>query len=147
MPLKVVVGGVEKVAVRADLVVSGASKAVRRIEIWTGSAWKVAHSFLSPLTATAVPPTASRTVNGLPPPAIITTNGVTATPAGGQGPYTYAWSIIAGTGITILSGFTATAAFRASVPSGTKTGTAQCVVTDSLGSTATITVPLTFANL
>jgi len=148
MPLKIVVGGVEKDSVRADVIVSGVTKAVRRIEVWTGSAWKVGHSFLSPLTVMASPPSLYKSVQGLPSPATVTTSGVTAIPAGGQGPYSYAWSIVAGTGIAILAPSFATAAFQATIPVGIKTGTAQCVVSDSIGSTpATITVPLTFENL
>ena len=147
MPLKVVISGVEKDAVRADVIVNGATKAARRVEVWTGSAWKVGQSFLSPLTAAPVPTSAFGSIYGLPGSVTVQTNTVTATPSGGQGPYSYAWSIIAGTGVTIVGAPAATVRFRTTMNIGTKTGTAQCVVTDSLGSTATITVPITLENL
>ncbi len=147
MPLKVVVSGVEKDALRADVIVNNVPKAARRIEVWTGSAWKVGHSFLLPLTAAPVPTTASGSVSGLPGIVTVQTNIIVATPSGGQGPYSYAWSIIAGTGITVITGPASNARFRTNMNIGIRTGTAQCVVTDSLGSTATITVPITLENL
>lgn len=78
----------------------------------------------------------------------VDTPPVTATPAGGVPPYTYAWTLSVGTGWTILDDDAATTAFRASsvAAAATKTATFEIEVTDSLGATATDTVEATAEN-
>lgn len=65
----------------------------------------------------------------------LTTNFVTASGTGGIPPYTFAWSFQSGgVGITITHPTAAATAFTGHVGSGQElTGTAQCVLTDSIG--------------
>ena len=72
----------------------------------------------------------------------VVTAYTTVTASGGITPYTYAWSWAAGgSGITIDFPAADSTNFytTALAPGGTDSGTAQCVVTDSLGQTATVT--------
>lgn len=72
-----------------------------------------------------------------------------ATPTGGIGPFTYAWSIVTSSGLTGLSlsnAAYATVTFNATVVGGqgsSGTATLSCTATDSLGATATATVAVT----
>ena len=66
-------------------------------------------------------------------------------PGSGKAPYTYAWSWHSGgTGITIDTAASATTAFTATgiLPGQTFSGTAQCAVTDSFGTTVNALIPI-----
>jgi hypothetical protein len=66
-------------------------------------------------------------------------------PGSGKAPYTYAWSWQSGgTGITIDTAAAATTAFTATgiLPGQTFSGTAQCAVTDSFGTTVNALIPI-----
>lgn len=72
-----------------------------------------------------------------------TTNSVTVQPTGGTAPYTYAWSWHAGgSGLSIDSSSSATTTFTATGLGldETRSGTAQCIVTDNIGQRQTIYV-------
>lgn len=68
----------------------------------------------------------------------LTTSSVTATAAGGNSPYTYAWSQVSGGAITINSPSSATTTFTASglVNLVTRAGVFRCTATDSTSGTA-----------
>ena len=70
-----------------------------------------------------------------------TTDSTTATPTGGTGPYTYAWTLISyssGTAPTINSATSATTTFIQTGlgPGGYESAVFRCTVTDSLAATA-----------
>jgi len=116
-----------------------------RAVLYDGSAWRLAASFVQPLTATMTPLAVSAFSEDRGPVTLFT-DGALMTPSGGLVPYSYAWSIIAGSGIGITNPTSAGTAFSRAMPSGSSSasGAAQCIVTDSLGSTATGTVAISF---
>jgi hypothetical protein len=72
-------------------------------------------------------------------PGSVTSATVTVTATGGTGPYTYAWSKIAGDTITATAPTSNATAFSGTVGGGeTITATFQCVITDSLLATFTV---------
>lgn len=146
MPLKVIVGSATKDAARAAVYPSTTAKRVNRIEAWNGSAWKLVQSFLTELTASASPSSASGAGGGFSPE-VVTTNTVTITPAGGQAPYSYFWTLLEGSGVTIGSPATASTSFSTYLTVGNvATDTARCTVVDSLSSSVTVDVPVSLTN-
>lgn len=145
MPLKAVVGGAEKLAAKADIYISGAKKRVVRIDAWNGSAWKLVQSFAPPITL-AVTPSVSGAGSSFG--TISITSGVaTATPTGGTGPYTYAWTKVAGDTLTVTSPNSASTTFRAGIgPSDSRSATYRCTVTDKNGLTASGNVSIYLVN-
>jgi hypothetical protein len=82
----------------------------------------------------------------------ITTNTVTATPSGGTGPYTYAWTLISHDGPvnpTATSAATAATAFTQTGvgPGEIYSAVFRCTVTDSLAATATADCTAHFADI
>lgn len=146
MPLKVVVGGVEKTAARADVYTTGGKKRINRIEVYNG-AWKLGAQFLTELTLTCVPSSTSKSVTTSGDSVPITSNPVLASVSGGKSPYTYQWVQLTGSAATINSPTSATTTFTDhSVDVGTAVKTYRCTVTDDLGQTAQATVTVTFIN-
>lgn len=146
MPLKAVVNGIETDAERMAVTVGNAQKRVVRVEAWNGSAWKVAQSFTPPISLSMVPASAagSRNVAAI---VVVTTNSVTATVAGGVGPYSYIWAQIGGPAATIYSPTNATTNFGMALgPGDSEQGQFRCTVTDANGLTAQATVTATFTN-
>jgi len=147
MPLKVYVNGAAKDPASATVRVLNATKTVRRIEVYDG-AWKVGHSFIGPVSLSISPTEVSAEGDGgglrnLETPL------VSATPSGGLGPFTYAWTRTGGTTASATSPAAANTSFlKTSVPPGSTpfTATFQCLCTDSLGQTATATCTATFRN-
>lgn len=78
-------------------------------------------------------------------PASVTSTPATVTPAGGVGPYSYAWAQTSGPGMTITAQGQATTSFRSNVYRNTILATFACTVTDASGAVATcdVTVELT----
>lgn len=146
MPLKVVVGGAEKLAAKADIYINGAKKRVTRIEAWNGSAWKSAQAFVLPLTLSRTP------IGTIPTDKVfdlelVISRAITVTPNGGLAPFTYAWTILSGAGVYAAAPNMATTTLRKVMDLGQSvTGTARCTVTDSLGTQGTIDIPFNLIN-
>jgi hypothetical protein len=79
-----------------------------------------------------------------------TTNGITVTPAGGVGPYSYAWAKVSGDDVPADSASAATTTFTSSVTlSEFKSAVYRCTVTDSTGGTpltTTVDVPVNIGD-
>lgn len=145
MPLKVVVNGAEKSAVRMEVTVGNAQKRAIRIEAWNGSAWKVAQSFAPAISLSVTPDVFG--ASSEPTGGLITSEPATATPTGGSAPYTYGWAKISGDTMTVMSPTNATTTFRANVPAGaTRSAVYRGTVTDNFGQTATADVSITLSN-
>ena len=86
-----------------------------------------------PFSASASP--ASATGSGLS--GTIETNTVTVTPAGGTGPYTYAWAYVSGDAVTVQSPTAATTKFSSLTSA---ESVYRCTVTDFLLATAVANV-------
>lgn len=124
--------------------VGNAWKRLASIRVYVGGAWKEGKVFVPPLSLSITPDTASAVRTG---PGTATTGSVTATPAGGQTPFTYAWTRISGVG-TIGSPTSATTAFSQTLGIGDDvSGTFRCTVTDSVGSTATSDIVANFTEV
>jgi hypothetical protein len=70
----------------------------------------------------------------------------TATPVGGLGPYTYAWSYLSGTAMTVTGASAATATFTSPAldPGQSVFAHYRCTCTDSSGQTATKDITVVF---
>mgnify|MGYP003500327461 CR=1 FL=1 len=75
---------------------------------------------------------------------VVQTNIVTVTPAGGTGPYTYAWTYVSGDAVTVLS--PSSAATKFSSATGAE-AVYKCTVTDSLAATAVVNVGISIISL
>lgn len=110
---------------------------------WDGAAWVDFFAAGSGFGVTIAPGSASGSVAASQPQfRTVTSNSVTATPAGGTGPYTYSWTKVSGaSSISATSPTAATTTFSALVA---KDSTVDAVwrvtVTDSLSATATADV-------
>lgn len=146
MPLSVVVAGAEKTVSSASIIVAGVAKTVRRVEAWNGSAWKVVKNFTPAFSAT-ISPTDVAGVRSVPGGGVIATDAATCSPIGGLGPFTYAWSLYGGDTASAVSPAFATSAFQAlAFPAEVLFSQFSCLVTDSLGQTATAYVNASFSN-
>jgi hypothetical protein len=148
MPIQVRFGGAWRAITGAQVYAGGAWRQLVAAQVYSGGAWRQVANFTPPggggggggsLAVT----TSSNAISGLGAPSstTVTTNSVTATPSGGLAPYTYAWSFVStdGQSYTINSNAVATTTVTGSgLPLDTaNTCTIHCVVTDSLGTTAT----------
>ena len=126
---------------RGEAYIGGAWRRLTRAEAYIGGQWRPVARFVQPLTVTVIPAsTAGYFSSRRPTTAAITTGSVTATPTGGLGPYTYAWS----SGNTPTQ---ATTTFTRTLAGNTDLSiTFTVTVTDSLGATATGSVDAYFLN-
>lgn len=114
----------------ADVLITGVGSVTGAIET---QAANVASTSIAAsagaLTAYASPVFASATRSGT---GSITTNTITVTPAGGTGPYTYAWAFITDDAFTINSPTAATTSFTRLLTNGTSVSAdCKCTVTDA----------------
>lgn len=132
----------------AEAYVGGAWRSIQYAEAYIGGAWRTVANFTPPggggggggsLSLSVSPTSISRTGTA----SSITTGAITVTPSGGLAPYTYAWSIVssdAGPTFSIGSPSYASTPVTASAITVLDTPyncTIHCVVTDSLGVSAT----------
>lgn len=133
---------------RGEVYVGGAWRTLTRAEYYDGTAWKQVASFVIPMTLSLSPP--SQALYGSShSPVTITSAPITATPTGGLAPFSYLYSITDQLGGTVSLTSTSSASTLASstvTSGGMVECTVHCVVTDSLGTTASADAPLTFTN-
>lgn len=121
---------------------AGALRLIRSLRVMDSGTLRLVGSFIAPLSVSVAP----ETVSGRATSGLATTNTATATPSGGQAPYSYAWSLVSNSGLgtpvpTNSTG--ATTAFRGSVNS---EAVFRVTVTDALGSQAEATVYASFQS-
>lgn len=142
--MKVRLSGAWKDVPTAQVRVGGQWKRLSVVRAYISGAWTDIAVFTPPLTATASPTLVSRTIVG---PGTAVTPSTTVTPAGGESPYTYAWTRLSGVG-TITSPTSATTTFSHTLGIGDDvSGDFRCTVTDAFGTTATASVTATFTSL
>ena len=122
--------------------VDGVWRTVTRIVGKVSGAWEDFVIFTPPFSA-AISPATAVAYDLDEGDSIITTNGVTAIPTGGTGPYSYEWD---GGVASLTAGTSATTAFLLSTTlfSGVFTETWTVTITDSLGQVATATIDAEF---
>lgn len=144
MPLKVTVGSAAKDVSRGEVTKSGVQKRMVRIEAYNGGAWKVVKTFVPPMGLSITP---SFVLGERGTVGQVTSSSATATPSGGTGPYTYAWSKLYGDDMTVLAPTSATTAFRKGLGAGeSASATYRCTATDKNGLTATANVGVSLIN-
>lgn len=141
MAIKIRRDGVLQTITRIRVGQGGAVRDIRTVKVQQGGVLRTVASFISSLSASANFPFYAQGFAEVPGPVFVESNSVTITPAGGAAPYSYAWTQTAGAAVTLSGTTTATASFTATRNIGTTTGEIECVVTDSLGATATVAVP------
>lgn len=106
---------------------------------WDGTSWINLGGFAGSFGATISPGTASGLIVSDLLNVTVTSNSVTATPVGGTGPYTYAWTWLSGdSAVAANSPTSASTTFSAIVPKwDSREATMRVTVTDSLSATAT----------
>lgn len=120
---------------RGEVLLGGTWRRVSRAEVYRGGAWRSCLSFVPPLALDVTPYVEGGARSQTARPATVTSSAATATPIGGAGPYSYAWSVAGGALPT--SPAMASTQFRANIPAGGEiNGTATVVCTDAFGSTA-----------
>lgn len=164
MGIKVRKGGVWRDIASGKVFANGSWRDLVQIKVFKGGSWRTVANF----TAPAEPPSGGGGgggggtitvtldkghVEAVSSNAVILTEPVTATPSGGRAPYTYAWSIVShdtNATYSIISPTLATTQVKAAGIPEEDSGTAtfHCVVTDSLGTTATsATIPAGFTHI
>lgn len=139
--MKLFIGGSWKEVSSAQAYIGGAWRRVTRKMVYASGAWRTAVVFVPPMTVSISPALVGGYANPLKPTyQSVTTETATATPSGGLGPYTYAWTM-GNTPNFASTNFTAT------VPPDTEqSSTASVTVTDSLGKQAYASVEVFFSN-
>lgn len=135
------VAGAWRQIARGEIYIGGQWRRLTRAEGYIGAQWRSVATFTPTLSVSIEPNYAQGYANPLHPVGqTITTNAVAATPSGGLGPYSYAWS-----GGNTPSN--AVNSFTRFVPADSDiTDSASVTVTDALGATASATVDLYFSN-
>ena len=149
MAFRVQDSGAVRTAVNLRFRLAGVVRRARRVRVLDAGVLRQVAVFADPLSVTAPDVTGRGT--GLATNTVATPQ-ITATPAGGFGPYTYAWVIVSnsgGTASVAVSPSNATTSFsKPNVAVGqVYTDTWRVTVTDSTGNTATDDVSVTFSNL
>lgn len=130
---------------RGEVTVGGSPRTITRVEIYKDGAWRNAARFTSTLTVSAFG-VSGYNFNTNNRPARVTSDTAQATPSGGLGPYSYAWTIISGSAAANSPNMAATS-FSQTVTSGvTEDSIARVTCTDSLGSVATADITVSLTN-
>lgn len=140
MTLSVRTAGTRQVVSKLSVFQGGGLRPVRTLKVMTAEGLRLVAAFSEPLSLFASPSDVSGYGSGRRPVRVYT-DPTTATPSGGFAPYSYAWTTD-NAGISVSSPTAATTKFSGF----NEFGTAQCVVTDAIGSTAIaiVSVAITF---
>jgi hypothetical protein len=148
MAMKLFLGGAWRDITAARIFLGGAWRPLIAVKEYYDGAWRDVANFTSgggaiTLTLSPSPVSASRRLN------TVTSANVTATPAGGQTPYTYAWVKQSGDDISAINPTSAITTFQATAMAVDETRNAvfRCTCTDNLGSSATADVSVSLTRL
>lgn len=150
MAMKIRVSGATETITVGKVQSGGVERRLKTWKVMDGGTLREVARFVDPLSLSSSPSTVSG-VGYSNAPLTITTNATTASPVGGEGPYTYSWALVSSTGgdtPTINSPSFATTSFtqtNVTFPGGS-TAVFRCTVTDSFGETATADVDAQFFN-
>jgi len=137
--------GVWRDVARARAYVDGAWREMAEVQVREDNAWRVAAEFIDDLTLSLFPPSLQVLIANS---GLAVTQPVTATPAGGRGPFTYQWERVNGVFANITAPQSATTQFSFFLPSDSFfEGVYKCTVTDALGSEVSQTLSLTFESI
>ena len=146
MAMKVFQGGTWRDIVKCSVFQGGSWRVIKAIKVYQGGAWRDVANFTAgqgAITLALSPTSISKSGRT----STVNTANVTATPTGGQAPYTYAWVKQSGGDITALNPANAITGFRAAglAVDETRTAVFRCTATDNLGSSDSedITVSIT----
>lgn len=147
MPMKLRLGGEWRDISAAKVYLNGAWRPLVAIKIYYDSAWRDVANFTGgggSVTLSISPSPVTRTGRN----ETINTANVTATPAGGLAPYTYAWTKQSGDSISAVSSSSAVTQFQATgmAVDETRQAVFRCTCTDSLGSSATADVSVSITR-
>jgi hypothetical protein len=146
--MEVFTGGTWRTITSAEAYIGGAWQRIQYAEAYVNGAWRQIVSFAAPYTALVVSPSP---VSASAQSDTITTESVSATPTGGLAPFTYNWTLVSSSGLTVVTilfpnssstPFTATLSPGGEGASGSATFT--CTATDSLGSSKSASVNVGF---
>lgn len=134
-------GGVIRTITKMTVRDGATLRPVLRLKFMDGASLRTVATFSTPVTLAITP--ANQAVTGSTNP--LTSTAFTATPTGGTGPFSYAWTVTSGTGSATSPTSASTTVGSGALTSGVaSTVNLQCVATDSLGQTATATTYATF---
>lgn len=145
MTLKIQDAGTLRTITRLAIRQAGVTRQIKTLKVMHGGVLRTVAVFASPLSLSASPAGSSNTYEsfGLPLPQTLTSDLITAIPSGGLAPFTYAWAYLSGDTFTVSHPTSAGTYFSHTFNSfGIRSGTYRCTVTDSVGTTATVDVPI-----
>ena len=138
--MEVFSAGAWRTAIGGEIYVGGQWRSLKRGEAYKDDSWRATVSFAPPMSVSA------NNTDGGSAGSFITSAPSTATPTGGTAPYSYAWSILSGAA-AINSPTSASTTFSGNAfPGAPSVSTAQVIVTDAHGDTASITITVTLIN-
>jgi hypothetical protein len=141
------IGGAWREITSAEVFANGAWRPLRYAEAYIGGNWVSIANFTSG-AGTITLTLSTSTISATRRVSTVTSANVTATPASGQTPYTYAWVKQSGESISATNPTSAITAFQATgmIVDETRNAVFRCTCTDHLGSSATadVSVSLTY---
>ena len=131
------ISGAWRTAKRGEVFVAGSWRRITRAEIYRDGQWRRCLSFAPPMTVSVSPSTASGGYTGrFPASRRVTTQNLTATPVGGTGPYSYAWTVTSGAATANSPSMAVTTLSAQLAPDSVDVGNVRVVCTDAQGNTA-----------
>lgn len=146
MAFKVRLGGATQTLSSMKARQGGVTRTILTVKAMFGSTLRTVATF-APAITLDISPISGTGVSTSPTGGTVTSNNCTGIPTGGIGPYTYAWTLVSGTAMTLSGANSATTNFRLNVPAGDVfEAVYRCTVTDVFGQTASDTVPVLLSN-